>query len=716
MNAFDRDCSAALESAAAYYDTDGPQLDIMPRMETFLISSFLLNLRQVARHLREMMEHSRTLVDRRQSRKERSRMWFPHINWRKWLVTGGEQDSLALPNEAKRQHRQGTVNNMDELDDTAQIKEPELKKPKDVEATAGSSPDIQLATTNPVKSKSPPEHGFLRFRHGLADTIEALTNSDDFEYAVKLAVAVLLVTWPSFVAKWNTWYYLNRGLWAALQLVLITEVAIGASIWIFLLRVVGTTLGCCWGLAAYEAAHGHNRVVAVVMLVIGIIPSTYIQLGSKYVKAGMVSIISMVVVVLATFDASVPGTAIENFLRRLIAFLIGGCVAVAIEFLIYPVRARDRLVESLAAAIGKITEMEACLAHGIDSGKALSARSPIVTEHFEVAKAKAQGSLEAAETFLPFCAQEPRLKGSFAGLALVYQEVLFVLHQVVDRMDNMLKLRKEYESSILEELSDSVYAYRRNLAGSITLTLFAVHEALTTKLPLPQFLPSARLAHLRLTNRVRELVLEDEAMQNVDNDQGHRSSIERTMIRRVVRQKFLSWNAASAEQIEIIEYLEELVDLTKLLVGANEFRTGLLTRPTVEEYMEHIHRSPRDLQRGSTESKRNENTEKPASPASGVPPNDEHEAELADTVPEISPEIRRRRTAQVNKESPDGPVTRTRSGTGGSATLKKIDSNEEDLPFSLQRVRSRRIEERKMDRIRSNSSSHSGKGDMKQGW
>jgi hypothetical protein len=215
---------------------------------------------------------------------------------------------------------------------------------------------------------------------------------------------------------------------------------------------------------------------------------------------------------------------------------------------------------------------------------------------------------------------------------------------------------------------------------------------------------------------VRELVLEDEALQNVDNDQGHRSSIERTMIRRVVRQKFLSWNAASAEQIEIIEYLEELVDLTKLLVGANEFRTGLLTRPTVEEYMEHIHRSPRDLQRGSTESKRNENTEKPASPASGVPPNDEHEAELADTVPEISPEIRRRRTAQVNKESPDGPVTRTRSGTGGSATLKKIDSNEEDLPFSLQRVRSRRIEERKMDRIRSNSSSHSGKGDMKQGW
>lgn len=41
----------------------------------------------------------------------------------------------------------------------------------------------------------------------------------------------------------------------------------------------------------------------------------------------------------------------------------------------------------------------------------------------------------------------------------------------------------------------------------------------------------------------------------------------------------MSWNAASAAQAEIIEFLEELIELTKLLVGANEFRSGLLTRP-----------------------------------------------------------------------------------------------------------------------------------------
>jgi uncharacterized membrane protein YccC len=116
----------------------------------------------------------------------------------------------------------------------------------------------------------------------LADTlfkvIEYLVGSEDVLYAIKLTVAVFLVTWPAFLHHWNSWYSLNRGLWAALQLVLITEVAIGTSVMTFTLRAVGTTIGCIWGYAAYQAGHG-NRVVCVVILVIGIIPSTYIQLG-----------------------------------------------------------------------------------------------------------------------------------------------------------------------------------------------------------------------------------------------------------------------------------------------------------------------------------------------------------------------------------------------------------------------------------------------------
>ena len=99
---------------------------------------------------------------------------------------------------------------------------------------------------------------------------------------------------------------LTYSVWAALQLVLITEVAIGTSIVTFIVRAAGTSLGCLWGWAAYEAGNG-NEIVCAAMICIGTIPAVYVQLGSKYPKAGMVAIVSMSVVALSTELKPVPG-------------------------------------------------------------------------------------------------------------------------------------------------------------------------------------------------------------------------------------------------------------------------------------------------------------------------------------------------------------------------------------------------------------------------
>ena len=79
----------------------------------------------------------------------------------------------------------------------------------------------------------------------------------------------------------------------------------------FILRGIGTTLGCLWGWAAYEARDG-NRIVCAAMICVGLFPAAYVQLGTKYPKAGMVSIISMCVVALSTELKTVPGEAQNN--------------------------------------------------------------------------------------------------------------------------------------------------------------------------------------------------------------------------------------------------------------------------------------------------------------------------------------------------------------------------------------------------------------------
>ena len=250
--------------------------------------------------------------------------------------------------------------------------------------------------------------------------------------------------------------------------------------------------------------------------------------------------------------------------------------------------------------------MQGALAIGVDSPSNLVVHSPALYKGFRSSRNRAQAALGAAQTFLPFCLSEPRLKGDFKALVPVYNEIIFVLQQIIDKMDTVLALTDSYGSSVLEDLNPLVYAYRRNVAGGMALSLFAVNEALTTRLPLPQFLPSNRTAKLRLINRVRELVAKHEARSrpvsqppsrmsrasgehvrpvgdhlvvpgqvSQDDEPGDAASVH-SEAQIAERRKVLAWNASTAGQVEIIEYLEELVELAKLIVGVNAFRRGML--------------------------------------------------------------------------------------------------------------------------------------------
>ncbi|KAI1081828.1 hypothetical protein F5B20DRAFT_535492 [Whalleya microplaca] len=709
---FDQDSAQALEHAASMAYGQESQGDIMPRMETHLISSFLISLRQAAAQVMDMLKYSRTLVERRQTRNNRRRLYWPKISWKKWLASGGEDDVNALPENARKEARAGhglREEPPSQDDDPNGSDEQLLRHSKDEEL----GHTISKQSTHPEKGKIPRRKGPLKseasnvmWLRGLAaDTIEFFVDSDDLSFALKMSVAAFIVTWPAFVPTWNAWYNSVRGSWASLQLILVFEVSVGTSFQGFILRVFGVIFGCVIGFLAYEIGQG-NRVVAIVILVIGIIPSSYIHLGTPYVKTGIISIVSMSVVALATILQQPVNETWAIFVQRMVCFLIGGTVALLVEMLFFPVRARDRLVESLASSIQQISQMEASLAVGIDSPMNLNIQSHALNENFAHSKEKAEQALAAARTFLPFCLTEPRMKGSFKGQALIYGEIIYVLFQIIDRMDNMLHIRKAYGSSLLEELNTEVLPYRRNIAASIALTLFAVHEALTTRLPLPQFLPSSRVAQLRYISRVRELLLErstesarNSGIQTPVTIEGSSMMLHAQVLKSMTRQNFLSWNASSAGQMEIIEYLEELVDLSKLLVGVNAFRSGMLERPKFYEYVNKI--KNREPQRVTA--------------TISVDTEQESTSQRSNTFG------RRRRGFSFRKTQSHGTGTGTGIGLGigtgigdvlrrrqttdirgvGDAAADRDDNEDtiaDDLPMSLQRVMTKRKEGRRSSR------------------
>lgn len=304
----------------------GLALDFMPRMETFLISSFLLAFRQSSTHILKMLRHARQLVEQRQRRHDRLSIWIPHYSsLRKWLRTAGERDSMVLPEGARQAARRGDlVGNgppISEPKDSSNILDSEAQpRQRMPDEEAGSTTASQILKSlrnrnskNKKKEKKREKHlqykqnnkrgqyssdsRILWLRGKAADVLEWAQDSDDLAYALKLSFAVFLVSWPAFVPSWNAWYGDVHGVWAPLQLIFIFEVAIGTSLVTFVVRLIGLVLGCTAGYVSFVIAGG-SRAITVVVLAFTLLPSAYIHVATKYVKAGAAAIISINVVAL----------------------------------------------------------------------------------------------------------------------------------------------------------------------------------------------------------------------------------------------------------------------------------------------------------------------------------------------------------------------------------------------------------------------------------
>lgn len=301
MVVFDAQSAELLKAAAT--ETDGQALDFMPRMETFLISSFILALRQSAAQVMLMLRHSRTLVELRQQRNGRSRLWLPKFaSLSQWLSSSGVELGVVSAVENGAGVARNDSDAPTELNSAAAKAAPTesmyRSRSGDEELASASSDNVkhngsQHHTTDTKSASS----GFQRLHHTAANMLGWAQNSEDLVYSAKLSIALFLVTWPALVPSWNQWYAEVHGIWAPLQLILVFELAIGTSLIVFFTRLLGVVCGGVIGYLSYEIARG-NRAGVVAVVLFGIVPSIYVQVATKYVKAGMISIISMAVVAL----------------------------------------------------------------------------------------------------------------------------------------------------------------------------------------------------------------------------------------------------------------------------------------------------------------------------------------------------------------------------------------------------------------------------------
>ncbi|KAL8668664.1 MAG: hypothetical protein Q9168_006718 [Polycauliona sp. 1 TL-2023] len=216
LRTFDTEIAVAFDGTVESQEVNDQRLDLVPREEIFLVASFVLNLRQAATHIEDMLKTSRTIILKHQARHGRRRFYAPKIKWTKWLSSGGE-DLEGLPATSGKRSRSGEKDKKTDVMDAEE--NPEKSPPAEPDLEQGARPTQRMPKPHEKSNMTPTPASdsknnielSLRLRGRLADGLDWVHDSDDPLYAFKISVAVFLVTWPAFLANMNQWYSLNRG-------------------------------------------------------------------------------------------------------------------------------------------------------------------------------------------------------------------------------------------------------------------------------------------------------------------------------------------------------------------------------------------------------------------------------------------------------------------------------------------------------------------------
>lgn len=650
---------------------------IDPNDEMFLLSSFLMNFKEIVNAVVVQGRNTQKLFELRRQEESKGwlrgkHFWFTFLrnfkSFTVWLVgaptAGTESDALQGEPQAGASYghhpaeviKRPAQNENDILDQ----KKVTHKSYDDEKVSLLPLPSIvsDITEKSSVPSITEVEQGTVSYVRRLMIALNdfCIKSKEHFRFGFQVTVALQLVSFPMFVPQLRHWYINYRGGWVGFVCILCLEPSVGGTFWVFFLRGVGVILGAFWGLVSYYAGGPHNGdpYLETIVTIFGAVPGFYYYLGTPYVKAAIIQIISIYVVLLAaTLPTTIPSAIPISFGKRCLAVGYGGVVALIVQVLIFPIKARDQLNEELSFICGCLSNMLLLYATGLEGETVDKSMSETRYEKINTLSKSAKAALGRAESYNRLTRQEPRLKGEFTELEKIFDQVMFVQTQIVERIDTAALLRRHNGSAIIEELNEVVYPYRRQLIGSLTSLMREVQEAFINKTPLPQYSPSARIAHRRLINKVRQtleiqyasklssrvssrLTLARESINETSsttdvsistegNDEEnlmmkslkrrHRytparfststtsplsipaqvavptepyineiNAVEREQQEYILKGKFLAWNASSAAMEEIIEYIEELIYLTKILVGVNEFKYGFLSRPLYKDW------------------------------------------------------------------------------------------------------------------------------------
>ncbi|KAF8936948.1 hypothetical protein BGZ47_009242 [Haplosporangium gracile] len=173
---------------------------------------------------------------------------------------------------------------------------------------------------------------------------------------------------------------------------------------------------------------------------------------------------------------------------------------------------------------------------------------------FQHVEQQLQTKLLKINQLLELSASEPRLKEQFP--MKLYKQIIQCCQNILDRMVSMRMAAQLISPEVRELVTGPMNYYRRDMVGALLLYFSVLSSSLASKSPLPPYLPSARVARLRVIYNVREAIAAHQAVTNEDH------------------YTYIYYYAFSSALEEVIEELELLAILIKPIVGVTLVSSG----------------------------------------------------------------------------------------------------------------------------------------------
>ncbi|KAI1318894.1 hypothetical protein EDD11_005528 [Mortierella claussenii] len=173
---------------------------------------------------------------------------------------------------------------------------------------------------------------------------------------------------------------------------------------------------------------------------------------------------------------------------------------------------------------------------------------------FQHVEHQLQTKLIKISQLLELSGSEPRLKEEFP--MKLYKQIVQCCQNILDRMVSMRMAAQLLSPEVRELVTGPMNYYRRDMVGALLLYFSVLSSSLASKSPLPPYLPSARMARLRVIYNVREAIAAHQAVTGEDH------------------YTYIYYYAFSSALEEVIEELELLAILIKPLVGVTLVSAG----------------------------------------------------------------------------------------------------------------------------------------------